>query len=639
MVAVIILFFGWSEAKAGGKPTAVYEEGTDLRGSSTGGSYNNTKNGENDDNNSAKAKENKANDEERMKKFLEAFVFGQKDTALYEGKNDLPSHHQFLSMLQTSEENNGGDGSSPHDHRTNETNVFVKFWDGLAGALTKEISGADAPFFRNEQNEEDIDEVLAKVLGLAKLLVEEEASVTAVEFSKKMWVALKQVARQLSDTFGEVMNHLDAYFPLAIPYYAMQEDSKKSPMWKRKMHRFYQGVKKPKLIELHDALYLSHLAYVDTRNQFEVGLRAFQNNTWLLLYGNTQSLPDIPANFMVIHKELAPLKQREKKGNKLGRAFHSLAKKSFLKGVFAGSTKLVKQQLTSEVLVTIVVRGTKEVADVLSDGLLEPRSYREGLAHGGMLVSGTNLAAYYLPKLVNLHNTTQRDKVRVVLIGHSLGAGTAAIAAMELKKHDFLEVEAVGFGCPSLLSHDLAVSTKDYITTVINDADIVPRLSGPSMANLMMDLIEYDWTEEILEDIRFSLQRAKEAFPDFRRHLLPDTEKVLQWFREHLRKNVKPKKFYENSTASNSDDGRRRTRLPSVLSPPGRCIHLFRDGYGVTGTFVPCDIFSSVDFSVTAIDDHMIPTGYDRALLAAAQDTDRDYTFRFANDINSIVGV
>jgi hypothetical protein len=167
-----------------------------------------------------------------------------------------------------------------------------------------------------------------------------------------------------------------------------------------------------------------------------------------------------------------------------------------------------------------------------------------------------------------------------------LGAGTAAIAAMELKEHNFLEVEAVGFGCPSLLSRELSTSTKDYITTVVNDADIVPRMSGASM------------------------------------HNLPDTDKVLNWIRDYLNKKVLPK--------YNSIE--RKERLPSVLIPPGQCIHIFRDGYGFTSTYTPCDFFASVDFSLTLFDDHLIPTGYQRAVLSAVQDSDRDYSVSFYVD-------
>ena len=145
-------------------------------------------------------------------------------------------------------------------------------------------------------------------------------------------------------------------------------------------------------------------------------------------------------------------------------------------------------------------------------------------------------------------------------MGHSLGAGAAAIAAMELNDEDWIRVEAVGFGCPSLLSRELAESTSNFITTIVNDADIVPRMSGPSMSNLLLNLIEYDWTDQLLEDILFSFQRAREV-SGFG-NLLPDTDTVLNWTKNFLDKEVRPKYHKEQ----------RRDRLPSLLIPPGRCV-------------------------------------------------------------------
>jgi hypothetical protein len=206
-----------------------------------------------------------------------------------------------------------------------------------------------------------------------------------------------------------------------------------------------------------------------------------------------------------------------------------------------------------------------------------------------------------------------RDRVRLIIIGHSLGAGAGAIAAMEFRDHSFIKVEAVGFGCPGLLSRELAKTTKDYITTVINDNDIVPRMSGASIANLIMDLTEYDWTDEALEDLGFSLDRAREVF-DFGK-LLPDKESVLKWVNDFMDKEIRPKFKAE-----------KRERIPSLLIPPGTCIHLFRDGYGFSGTYMPCDYFSSVEFTRTIVDDHLIGTGYQRAMLSVVQDMDRNYS-------------
>lgn len=267
-------------------------------------------------------------------------------------------------------------------------------------------------------------------------------------------------------------------------------------------------------------------------------------------------------------------------------------------------------------LVVLVVRGTKHLPDMLADSLLAPAEYRGGFVHEGLLNAGKNLAAKHLPMLKELHQQTGRDKLKLILVGHSLGAGAAAIAAMELKDHDFLKVEAVGFGCPSLLSRELAESTKKYITTVVTDSDIVPRMSGASMANMILDFLEYDWTEDVLEDIEFSLERARDVFGFG--SLLPNKDSALGWVTKYLDMEVRPKlKQLE-----------KKERLPSLLIPPGVCLHLFRDGYGFTGTFTPCDFFSNVEVSRNMIDDHMIGTGYDRAMLSAAQDSDRDYMVR-----------
>ena len=40
-----------------------------------------------------------------------------------------------------------------------------------------------------------------------------------------------------------------------------------------------------------------------------------------------------------------------------------------------------------------------------------------------------------------------------------------------------ISAHAIGFGCPALLSHPLSLATKPYITSVIADADFIPRMS------------------------------------------------------------------------------------------------------------------------------------------------------------------
>ena len=96
---------------------------------------------------------------------------------------------------------------------------------------------------------------------------------------------------------------------------------------------------------------------------------------------------------------------------------------------------------------------------------------------------------------------------------------------------------------------------------------------------------------------------------------------ALGWATTHLQKDVKTD--IENFT---------KERSTVQLFPPGTCIHLYRDGVGVTACYTPCDFFSEFDVSRTMVDDHLIATGYDRLFHEwARQQTHSRFFFR--NDV------
>jgi hypothetical protein len=322
-------------------------------------------------------------------------------------------------------------------------------------------------------------------------------------------------------------------------------------------------------------------------------LAKFQNNEWEIAYGTTDSLPNLPAHFLLIHKKLSPLSNPS------------------IQSILPWEGKK-----HSELIVTLVVRGTKDLSDALADALLEPAEYRGGYAHGVILENGKNLAARYLPKLKALLEHSNREKIRLFLVGHSLGAGAAAIAAMEFHEYDWISVESLGFGCPSLLSHELSEASKDYVTTVVADSDIIPRMSGASMANLLLDLIEFDWTDMALEDLDFTFERARSLFPFS--NLLPEKELVLDWAKTHIEQNVKPK-FGQP----------KRERVQNLLIPPGVCLHFYRDGVGYSGVYTPCSFFESIDITRTLVDDHLVLPGYHRALVSIMRDWDENFNVSY----------
>jgi hypothetical protein len=58
-----------------------------------------------------------------------------------------------------------------------------------------------------------------------------------------------------------------------------------------------------------------------------------------------------------------------------------------------------------------------------------------------------------------------------------------------------------------------------------------------------------------------------------------------------------------------------KERMEPILFPPGDCIHLWRDGSGISGNIVPGSFFDELDILRTMVDDHLSKTGYGAIFL------------------------
>jgi len=404
--------------------------------------------------------------------------------------------------------------------------------------------------------------------------------------------AFSQVMDSLHRSLELVWTSDKRFHVFSFWYYLEYEDERKNPSWKRRKHRYYKQVDMETVEELHNGLYLSQLSYADSVDDIRDGLSVFMNNTWELVYCKIEGFPKEPAHFMAIKKE-------EK--------------------VYSG---LFPWQKGDNVLdVMIVVRGTKELGDILSDGLLEAQDYRGGKAHAGIAEAGAYLVDKHIGTLEHLLEVSGRDKIRLSLMGHSLGAGAAAIAAIEYNEYPMFDASSIGFGCPALLSLDLSEQTKGFITTVVADSDVVPRMNGATFANMILDVASYDFTAKALEDLEDFLVflNNKVALIDI------PIGKILAWANGEMDRSDRP--AFVKVT---------KERLPRVLYPPGTCIHVFRDGFGYTGSYTPCSYFDSVDVTRTLLDDHLVLPGYHRAFLTMLRDKLKDVHFDFQHDIMAL---
>jgi hypothetical protein len=338
-----------------------------------------------------------------------------------------------------------------------------------------------------------------------------------------------------------------------VMYYLEREDEVKNPSWKRRKHRFCPSIDISKAVELNEALSLSLLSYADTVEEIHEGL-ARHSTPYELVYCTIKSLPGKPAHYVAVKRDQSSSWQS------------------------GGGLEVI-----------MVVRGTKSVADAITDALCDSVQYKGGRAHSFILDSGIYLSTKHRDLLEELRKKSGKSRVDLTLLGHSLGAGAASIAGMELHDDDSsnVRVKVIGFGCPALVSKELAVKSGDYITTVVNDSDVVPRLSGNAIANLLRNMLEFDWAPYARRDLEDALHQLQMRQPYLFNKMV--SAKILEVVDSALKSyGTAPDEVYE--------------RADVELFPPGKCIHFYRDGAGISGCFVPNDFFSEIDVSRRMID-------------------------------------
>jgi hypothetical protein len=166
--------------------------------------------------------------------FLKEAVFGQ---------HDADNSDSFLTMLDDDDDDDDDDDGTEKKDNNND-NPFLSFYNGILQS-TKSAIGT-------EEGEENTNAIISQLLDKARILTQEEDHIVGIEFLKRINIALQEVTKQMKDHFGTLYDDVDASLPLSMPYFAAKEDSRMSPLWKRRMHRFYNKVTKADLIQVRD---------------------------------------------------------------------------------------------------------------------------------------------------------------------------------------------------------------------------------------------------------------------------------------------------------------------------------------------------------------------------------------------------
>lgn len=156
------------------------------------------------------------------------------------------------------------------------------------------------------------------------------------------------------------------------------------------------------------------------------------------------------------------------------------------------------EEITIEKNIDIVIENERETETHSSVEL----EYFDGIkirCHEGILIAAKRLAGQIF------HTVEQMAKAgyKVVLTGHSLGAGTACLMALLLQSRcPFLKstdrLHVYTYGCPPILDAESAKACGPFTTSVVNGSDMITR---SSMANLraflnFLSVVHNDYLEE-----------------------------------------------------------------------------------------------------------------------------------------------
>ncbi|XP_026657630.1 uncharacterized protein LOC103699135 isoform X2 [Phoenix dactylifera] len=215
-----------------------------------------------------------------------------------------------------------------------------------------------------------------------------------------------------------------------------------------------------------------------------------------------QIFSDAMVQELIYHIELAKGAYKE---NATGLARHSmLRERNIIKFVKDSSVMRPGYYIgidTRNKLVILGIRGTHTVYDLITDVVSSSDS--KVSFEGFSTHFGTAEAArWYLDhEMQTIKKCLEKHKeYRLRLVGHSLGGATAALLAIMLRKKSAEElgfspeiVSAVGFGTPPCVSKELVESCASYVSTVVLQDDIIPRLSAASLTRLRNEILETDW--------------------------------------------------------------------------------------------------------------------------------------------------
>ena len=157
--------------------------------------------------------------------------------------------------------------------------------------------------------------------------------------------------------------------------------------------------------------------------------------------------------------------------------------------------------------VHLVIRGTASLKDALTDMDCDaeplfadgPKAHRGMAAAARWIVAETREVVAMAIEKAPKSASKNKKHPSVTVLGHSLGAGTAALASLILRQ-TIPALRCVAFATPPCLESGAAESCSSFLTSVVLHDDVVSRASLANVQDLRARLQAIDWRASFAED-------------------------------------------------------------------------------------------------------------------------------------------
>jgi hypothetical protein len=200
--------------------------------------------------------------------------------------------------------------------------------------------------------------------------------------------------------------------------------------------------------------------------------------------------------------------------------------------------------------VILAIKGTNTLGDVLTDilGRAIPHTIsstgttgttttttKEIRCHEGMYTAAQMMLN---DTLHLLQHWVEPAGYSLIVCGHSLGAAVSCLLGILIQQQlPTLKLHVYAYATPACLSYEASVQSQDFITSVVNNNDIVPRLSllNLRLLNRLFVLIDTKLTERGLspDDFTSATKYLKDLLT-VNNDLLLQPEEIMAFFQHHL---------------------------------------------------------------------------------------------------------